>query len=393
MTAPCREAANFPPQPELADVFRLYKRHYRQSRRLPAIHLKVIRAIQSCRTAALGGHMHRCDRCGAEHPVYNSCRNRHCPKCGSAATDRWLQQRTQELLPVGYFHLVFTVPHDLNPLFLTNSKVLIGILFKAVAETLTDFGRTHLHGRVGFLGVLHTWDQTLGSHYHIHCVIPGGALHNDGPRWIAARTNFLFSVPALRIVFRAKFLDFLAAAHRTGKLVFHGASTPLIQASTFAQRLAKLRKKKWVVYAKRPFASPECVLAYLGRYTHRTAISNSRILDVADGRVSFSYRDRKNASASKTMTLDAGEFIRRFLLHVLPAGVMRIRHFGFLANRSKARLLALCRAALHASSPGPSLPSSPRLLAWIANARRCPICQSGTLIPVRTLAPIPWNTS
>jgi hypothetical protein len=391
VAAPCRAAADSRSRAELADVFRLYGERYRQSRRLPVFQLKVIRAIQICRTAALGGHMQQCDSCGAEHPLYNSCRNRHCPKCGFSATGRWLEQSQRELLPVGYFHLVFTVPHELNPLLLTNPKVLIGILFKAVAETLTDFGRTHLHGRLGFLGVLHTWDQTLGSHYHIHCVVPAGALAANG-RWIAARANFLFSVPALRSVFRAKFLDFLGAAYAANRLVFPSTAAALASEQRFDALPAVVRKKKAVVYAKRPFASPECVLAYLGRYTHRTAISNSRILDVSEGEVSFTYRDRKDASVSKTMTLDAAEFIRRFLLHVLPPGVMRIRHFGFLANRAKRELLPLCRAALVAPVPAPTEPS-PELKVWVANARRCPTCQAGTLVAVRTIAPVPWDSS
>jgi hypothetical protein len=392
MAAPCGAAADSRPRWELADVFRLYAERYRQSRKVPVAHLKVMRVSQSCRTEVLGGHLQKCDSCGAEHPAFNSCRNRNCPKCGSSATDRWLQRRQQEFLPTGYFHLVFTVPHELNALFLVNPKTLISILFKAVSETLSDFGRTHLHGRIGFLGVLHTWDQTLGSHYHIHCLIPGGALSFDRLRWIAARSNFLFHVRALSIVFRAKFLDFLAAAHAGGKLVFHGSTAPLAKSGPFRQLLSTVRKKKWVVYAKRPFASPEILLAYLGRYTHRTAISNHRILAVEQGNVTFSYRDRKDASQQKTMTLDAGEFIRRFLLHVLPSGLMRIRHFGFLANRSKADQLASCRQALQAPLPRPAT-QSPEFLAWVENRKRCPTCKTGILIPVRPLAPVPWNSS
>jgi hypothetical protein len=298
----------------------------------------------------------------------------------------------QELLPTGYFHLVFTVPHELNPLFQVNPKILISILFKAVSETLSDFARTHLHGRIGFLAVLHTWDQTLGSHYHLHCVIPGGALSADGQRWIAARSNFLFHVRALSIVFRAKFIAFLSTAYDKDKLVFPGSTASLKSPGRFKQLLSTTRKKKWVVYAKRPFASPETVLAYLGRYTHRTAISNHRILDIQDGRVTFSYKDRKDRSQQKSMTLDTEEFIRRFLLHVLPPGLMRIRHFGFLANRAKAAQLAQCRKALVARDPEPPA-SSAALLAWLKECKRCPNCQTGTLIPVRTLAPIPWDSS
>lgn len=384
MAVPCGAAVTSRPRWELADVFHLHGQHYRQPRKLPAAHLKVLHAIQSCRTETLGGHVQRCDRCGAEHPAFNSCRNRHCPKCGSSATDLWLQRRKQELLPTGYFHLVFTVPHQLNPLFLVSPKILISIFFKAVSETLADFGRTHLGGRIGFLAVVHTWDQTLCSHYHIHCLIPGGALDLDGSTWISARSNFLFHVPSLSIVFRAKFLDFLAAAHDHGEMVFHGSTLPLAEPGPFRQLLSTVRKKKWVVYAKKPFASAETVLAYLGRYTHRTAISNSRILDIEHERVTFSYRDRKDSSQQKTMTLHAEEFIRRSLLHVLPRGLMRIRHFGFLANRSKADQLARCRRALQAPAPEAATPS-PAFLAWVEQRRRCPHCKTGRLIPVRTL--------
>ena len=373
-------------------MFALHGEHYCQSRKAPAAHLKVMRLIQSCRTEVLGGHLQRCDSCGAEHNAFNSCRHRACPKCGSAATDRWLQRRKQELLPTGYFHVVFTVPHELNPLFLVNPKVLISILFKAVSETLSNFGRTHLRGKIGFLAVLHTWDQTLGSHYHLHCLIPGGALSFDGLRWIAARSNFLFSVPALRIVFRAKFLDFLAAAYDKGKLVFPGNTASLAHRPRFKKLLSAVRKKRWVVYARKPFASPEIVLAYLGRYTHRTAISNHRILDVGQEHVTFSYKDRKDSSRQKTMTLDSDEFIRRFLLHVLPSGLMRVRHFGFLANRSKAEKLTQCRQALQVPPPEPPAPS-PDFLAWIENRKRCPHCHTGTMVTVRTLAPLPWNSS
>ena len=337
--APVRAAAASRPRWELADVFRLYGDAYRHSHKLPAAQLKVMHAVQVCRTAALGGHLERCDSCGSEQPSYNSCRNRHCPKCGSSATDRWLARHKQELLPTGYFHLVFTVPHELNILFLTNPKILISILFKAVSETLADFGRTHLHGRVGFLAVLHSWDQTLRDHFHLHCLIPGGALSFDGRRWIRARSNFLFHVKALSVVFRAKFLDHLTTAYANDKLGFPGRAAAFAPVPQFQQLLAAVRKKKWVVYAKRPFSSPETVLEYLGRYTHRVAISNHRILSVKDNRVVFLYRDRKDSSRQKTMTLDAGEFIRRFLLHVLPCGLMRIRHFGFLANRCKTAQL------------------------------------------------------
>jgi hypothetical protein len=389
--APVRAAASRP-RWELADVFRLYSNAYRCAHKLPAAHLKVMHAVQVCRTQALGGHLERCDSCGSEQPSYNSCRNRHCPKCGSSATDRWLAQHKQELLPTGYFHLVFTVPHELNFLFLTNPKILISILFKAVSETLSDFGRSHLHGRIGFLAVLHTWDQTLRDHFHLHCLIPGGALSFDGERWIAARSNFLFHVRALGMVFRAKFLDHLTAAYGKDQFHFPGHAAAFAQVPEFRKLLVSARKKNWVVYAKRPFSSPETVLDYLGRYTHRVAISNHRILSVKENRVVFLYRDRKDSSRQTTMTLDAGEFIRRFLLHVLPSGLMRIRHFGFLANRWKAAQLERCREILNVPPQAtPELSDSFR--SWVADRKCCHQCGRGTLIPVRTLAAAPWDSS
>jgi hypothetical protein len=389
---PCRATASSRPRWELADIFRLYGESYRHTQRLPAAHLKVMHAIQTCRTEALGGHLQRCDSCGVEQPCYNSCRNRHCPKCGAAATDRWLQRQKQELLPTGYFHLVFTVPHELNVLFRTNPKILISILFKAVSETLSDFGRTHLHGRIGFLAVLHTWDQTLRDHFHLHCLIAGGALGFDGMRWIRARSNFLFHVKAVSLVFRAKFLERLATAYDKDLLRFPGHAAAFAPTLRFENLLSSVWKKKWVVYAKRPFSSPETVLDYLGRYTHRVAISNHRVVSIEDNKIGFLYRDRKDSSRQKTMTLDAGEFIRRFMLHVLPSGLMRIRHFGFLANRWKAAQLERCREILNVSQPAPPEPSD-GFRCWIADRKRCQQCGMGVLIPIRTLAPRPWDSS
>jgi len=389
---PTRAAAVSRPRWELADVFRLYGNAYRCAHKLPVAHLKVMHAVQVCRSEALGGHLERCDSCGSEQPCYNSCRNRHCPKCGSSATERWLVRNRQELLPTGYFHLVFTVPHELNILFLTNPKILISIFFKTVSKTLSDFGRSHLHGRIGFLAVLHTWDQTLRDHFHVHCLIPGGALSLDGRRWIAARSNFLFHVRALSIVFRAKFLDHLATAYGKNQFNFPGRAAAFAEGPPFRKLLASVRKKNWVVFAKRPFSSPETVLNYLGRYTHRVAISNHRIMSVGSNRVVFLYRDRKDCSRPKAMTLDAQEFIRRFLLHVLPSGLMRIRHFGFLANRWKAAQLARCREILNVA-PVSLATSSAVLSAWIADRKRCLLCGAGTLMPIRALAPQPWNSS
>jgi hypothetical protein len=373
--------------PELADIFRAYGESYRQAHPLPRAQLKVMRAIESCRTAALGGHLQQCDSCGYQQPAYNSCRNRHCPKCGSLAKAQWLEDRKADLLPVGYFHLVFTLPHELNPLLLVNKKVLCDILFKAVSQTLLEFGRTHLNGLLGFICVLHTWDQTLRDHFHLHCLIPGGALSFDGTQWIAARQNFLFSVKALSLVFRGKFIDLLERACSKAELQFPGRSAPLAAPAAFSDLVRSLRHKHWVVYAKRPFSSPEKVLDYLGRYTQRVALSNDRILAVtetAEGpRVTFAYRDRKHGNRTRTMTLQADEFIRRFLLHVLPNRFMRIRHFGFLANRSRKLQLNRCRELLGLEQPSLAGKKSTRQLMLEVTGfdlALCPACRVGTLV-------------
>lgn len=381
-------AADGGPRWEVADVFHLYGDDYRKRHPLPAAHRKVMHAIEVCRTEALGGHLERCDSCGFERPLFHSCRNRHCPKCGSSATQQWVEAQKAELLPVGYFHLVFTVPHELNPLILTNKKTLFNILFKAVSETLADFGRTHLKGKIGFIAVLHTWDQTLLDHFHLHCLIPGGALAFDRSRWIPARSNFLFHVHALSIVFRAKFLDFLDDARSQDQLQFPGRAESLATPDGWKQLYGPLKRKKWVVYAKRPFSSPETVVDYLGRYTHRVAISNHRIQGVANGKVTFLYRGRKDDTSRRSMTLDAIEFIRRFLLHVLPTGFQRVRHFGLLANRWKKLQLERCFQLLQVTPPRsePALPDSRKPLP-------CPACRSGSMIVVRTLFPVFWDSS
>src|SRR6266581_1162374 len=373
-------------RPELADVFRHYGQSYQRTHRLLACEQKVVRAVSACRTQELGGHLDRCDACGFERPAYNSCRNRHCPKCQSLAKAQWLEKQTSELLPVGYFHLVFTLPHELNRLILKNKKILLGLLFKAVSETLLEFGQSRFGGTVGIIAVLHTWDQKLQDHFHLHCLVPSGALSFDRSRWTAARKNFLFPVKALSLVFRGKFLDLLQRACEKGKIP---AANNEIKAS---------RQKSWVVYAKKPFGSPQTVLDYLGRYTHRVALSNNRILQVENGEVTLSYRDRKDRDRKKTMTLDAQEFIRRFLLHVLPDGFMRIRHFGFLANRVKKLALPQCRKVLGLNPALPEIPkrSAHELLRELIgiDLSRCPSCKQGTMIIVAELPKIsPWNSS
>jgi hypothetical protein len=397
-----QQAAGSKRSPELADIFRAYGEPYRQAHPLPRAQLKVMRAIESCRTAALGGHLQQCDRCGYQRPAYNSCRNRHCPKCGSLAKAQWLEDRKADLLPVGYFHLVFTLPHELNPLMLVNKKVLCDILFKAVSQTLLEFGRTHLGGSLGFICVLHTWDQTLRDHFHLHCLIPGGALSFDLQRWIATRRTFLFSVTALSLVFRGKFLALLKRAFSKSQLQFPGRTAALAEPATFADLVHALRQKPWVVYAKRPFSSPEKVLDYLGRYTQRVALSNNRILAVAESaegpRVTFSYRDRKNDHRTRTMSLQVDEFIRRFLLHVLPNGFMRIRHFGFLANRSRKLKLHRCRELLDLDQPSLTARKSTRQLMLEVTGfdlARCPACHVGTLVTLTQLPAIevaPYST-
>ena len=377
------------PKFELADVLREYGGAYRRAHPLPRAQLKVMRAVEVCRTAALGGHLEQCDACGFRRPAYNSCRNRHCPKCQSLAKARWLEERQAELLPVAYFHLVFTLPHELNPLALINKRVVCDLLFRAVAEALLEFGRTHLGGKLGVTAVLHTWDQTLLDHFHLHCLVPAGALALDHSRWIPARAQFLFPVRALSLVFRGKFLASLRQARVKDELEFHGRSAALAEPEAFNDWLRRLGHKSWVVYAKPPFGSPARVLDYLGRYTHRVAISNHRLISVGDDQVTFSYRDRRGGHRPRAMTLGAEEFIRRFLLHVLPDGLQRIRHFGLLANRVKKQDLARCRELLGAATSPPAIrPQSPReLLIAISGIdfTRCPACRRGRMVEVGEL--------
>ena len=382
---------------ELADILRAHGESYRRDHPLPAPHLKVMQAVERCRTAALGGHLEQCDSCGYERPAYNSCRNRHCPKCQSLAKVKWLEKQKSELLPVGYFHLVFTLPHELNAVILTNKKILLSDLFKAVGQTLVGFGRTRLGGQIGLITVLHTWDQTLLDHFHLHCLVPAGALSIDQKRWSPARKNFLFPVKALSVVFRGKFLDLLTRAFARNKLLFVGQTACLADPVAFRLLINALRKKPWIVYAKKPFGSPVHVLDYLGRYTHRVALSNDRILSAHNGEVTFRYRDRKNQDRKKTMTLDAHEFIRRFLLHVIPKGFVRVRHSGVLANRSKS-LLSKCRQLLDLNPAVPKLAqkSVHELMLELTgiDITRCPLCQKGTLVLLAHLpVPKPWDSS
>jgi hypothetical protein len=304
----------------------------------------VLRAIARCRTAALGGHLDQCTRCGHRAISYNSCRNRHCPKCQTSARERWIAERQKELLPTRYVHVVFTLPGSLAPLALQNTKVLYDLLLRTSAETLLEVARDprHLGAEIGFFSVLHTWNQKLQLHPHVHCVIPAGGLSLDHTHWVASRDRFFLSIRVLRRVFRGKFVAGLRQAFQEGQLNFHGDLTRLAQPKLFAAWLRLLFRKDWVVYSKPPFGGPEYVLQYLGRYTHRVAISNHRLVSFAEGTVTFRWRDSAHHNQQKSMPLSLDEFLRRFLLHVLPKGFVRIRNFGFLANRRRADVLPLC---------------------------------------------------
>ncbi|PCI39205.1 MAG: IS91 family transposase [Elusimicrobia bacterium] len=347
------------PRWELADVLHLHGEAFLRSHPQPLHHLKIMRAISACRTPVLGGHVVCCGNCGFQKQAYNSCRNRHCPKCQSLVKAKWLEARTAELLPVGYFHVVFTLPHALNPIILCNKALMLKFLFDATAKTLGQFARDPkrgLGGKLGFIAVLHSWDQKLMDHFHIHCLIPAGVLSKDGQRWIHARTDFLFPVKALAQVFRGKYIALLKNAFIKQQLIFPGRTASSGTSAGFSEVIAQLYQKNWVVYCKPPFGGPRKVLDYLARYTHRVAISNHRIKAINDHGVTFSYRDRRDGDKTKVMTVAPHEFIRRFLLHAIPTSFMRIRHFGFLANRSKKHDLQLCRELLGLPIPLPDTP-------------------------------------
>jgi hypothetical protein len=378
---------------ELAELVRTHGAAYRQAHRLTRGQHRALRAIAACRTAALGGHTETCDVCGATRIAYNSCRNRHCPKCQTLAKERWLAARQAELLPVEYFHVVFTLPHTLNPLAQGNPRVCYALLFQAARETLAAFGDDprHLGGEVGGLAILHTWGQTLEQHLHLHCLVLGGALARDRARWLPAKPGFLFPVRALARVFRGKYLAGLRQAFARGELRFAGSVAGLAEPAAFAAFLATCRATDWVVYAKPPFAGPAQVLEYLGRYTHRVALSNDRLLSVDDDQVRFRWKDYAHGSRLKLMTLSAEEFLRRFLLHILPDRFVRIRHFGVLANRDRRAKLARCRQLL-AVPPAPP-PAPPEPVAALVqrltgvDIAQCPVCRAGRLRLVAVFRP------
>jgi hypothetical protein len=380
------------PTLELADIFRQHGPAYRQAHSLPLHQHRLMQAIETCRTAVLGGVVEWCDHCQYTHIRYRSCRNRHCPKCQGAAREKWLEQRQQELLPIEYFHVVFTVPEPIAAIAFYNKVAVYDILFRAMAETLLTIARDpkRLGVELGFFAVLHTWGQNLHFHPHLHCVVPGGGLSMDHDRWIRGRRRFLLPVKVLSRFFRGVFLDALEKAHAAGQLQFFGALESLRDPQAFAGYLAPLRQSEWVVYAKAPFGGPQHVLQYLGRYTHRVAISNRRLLALQDGQVSFQWKDYRDGE-QKVMTVAAEEFIRRFMQHALPSGFQRIRYYGLLANCHRAAKLDLCRRLL-ATACSELLPHPDQCREFLAaltggRSKRCPQCGIGILATIQMLWP------
>jgi hypothetical protein len=345
------------PALEVADIVRAHGDQFRSAHAasLSPGQKRVLRAIETCRTAALGGHLEKCDQCGHERNAYNSCANRHCPKCQSLSRAEWLEKRQADLLACEYFHVVFTLPERLAVMALQNKREMYSLLFRATADTLQSIAADPklLGAQIGFFCILHTWGQTLTHHPHLHCVVPGGGISLDGGRWVACRPGFFLPVPVLSCRFRNLYLRYLEQSYAAGKLQFYGELKPLHDPKNFVRYLAPLRDSKWVVYAKPPFGGPERVLNYLGRYTHRVAISNNRLKELKDAQVTFAYKDYKHEHQQKLMTLSADEFLRRFLMHVLPDSFQRIRHYGLLGNRHRAENLARCRELLAMPAPVP----------------------------------------
>ena len=382
------------PKLEVADVLRRYGEAYRQrhSASLSTGQRRVMSAIELCRTAALGTHLEQCDRCQYERLCYDSCRNRHCPKCQSLARAQWIEDRQSELLDTQYFHVVFTLPEEIAAIAYQNQEVVYDILFRAASQTLRTIAADpkHLGAEIGFFAVLHSWGQNLLFHPHLHCVVPGGGLSPDGDRWVSCRPGFFLPVRVLSRLFRRLFLEFLEQAFDDHQLHFFSSLHELHDPSAFSAYLAPLRPAEWVVYAKPPFAGPKQVLDYVGRYTHRVAISNHRLLDIEDGRVQFRYKDYRHDNQQKVMTLAADEFIRRFLLHVLPDGFHRIRYYGFLGNRYRQEKLQRCRQLLGMTSADPIPPAIEPPKDYRdryeeltgVSLRLCPVCRRGRMIRI-----------
>ena len=385
------------PRLEVGDVFRRYGEIFRQQHAgsLSRAQLRVMTAIECCRTAALGGHIEQCDQCHFQRIAYNSCRDRHCPKCQSLARAQWIEDRQAELLDTQYFHVVFTVPEEIAAIAFQNRKVVYDILFRATSETLRTIAvdPKHLGAEIGFFAVLHSWGQNLMFHPHLHCVVPGGGLSPDGNRWIPCRKGFFLPVRALSRLFRRLFVESMEKAFDAGQLQFFSALEELRDPTAFRRLLGRVRSREWVVYAKKPFAGPQQVLDYVGRYSHRVAISNNRILNIEDGLVTFRYKDYRDGSQQRTMTLAADEFIRRFLLHVLPEGFHRIRYYGFFGARYRKEKLEQCRQLLgmvprEPESKMAELDYRDRYQALTGSSLwECPACHRGRMIVIAEIPP------
>ncbi len=379
---------------EIADILREHIGDYQEKYTLLPDQYKIVYDLLNCRTEYLGGHIKRCDHCGAERIAYNSCRNRHCPKCQNMPRERWLEARKAELLPVMYFHNVFTLPHELNTIILFNKKAMLNVLFKAVSQTLLIFGRNPKNGfggKLGFITILHTWDQMLKPHFHLHCLVPGGTVSNDLTSWTPCKNDYLFNEEALGQVFRGKFIDYMTQVYEKGELVFPGIISRFEKPDKFRELKNTLYSKKWVVHVKEPISNPEYVIEYLGRYTHRVAISNQRIVSLKDGKVTFKYKNRKN-DKMENMTIDAVEFIRRFLLHALPKRFVRIRHYGFLANRNRtANLEQILRLFGHSDSIKIARSTVEEMILKLTgkDIALCPSCGKGKM---RIVLKIPEQT-
>jgi hypothetical protein len=380
---------------EIADIFKEYGQDFLDHH--PASHAQVgvMNQIITCRTAAQGGHMDFCDSCSHTQNSYNSCRNRHCPKCQTMAKEHWVNARKAELLPVAYFHLVFTLPHDLNSIILCNMKVLLDLLFSSVNETIKIFAadpQWRLEGNPGFIGVLHTWTQTMMDHFHLHCLIPGGVLSDDKKQWTSSKSNFLFRTQSLVLAFKNIYIKGLKELKNEGELQFPGNTAKYKNQDQFARLIKTIARKKWSGYAKAPFSGPEKVLEYLGRYTHRVAISNYRIKSMEDGKVSFIWKDRADDNKTKLMALDVEEFIRRFLLHVLPKGFRKIRYFGFLSPRYKTQNIKTIRELVNKDSEGYAFPKDESVQEMMLrltgiDIKRCPKCKKGRMVQLYELLP------
>jgi hypothetical protein len=384
---------------ELADIIRTHGEEFFSRHATSTAQRRVLRDLTRCRTASLGGHVERCDRCPHSRIAYNSCRNRHCPKCQGSAAAQWMQDRVAELLDVPYFHVVFTLPAALAPVALQNPRLVYGLLFRAVARTLLEVAANpqHLGAKLGFLAVLHTWGQNLHHHPHLHCVVPAGGLSSCGKKWIAGAADYFLPVRVLSRVFRGKFLELLHGAYAAGRLHFHGQLARLREPGAWQHQLNVAVRREWVVYAKPPFGGPDVVLKYLSRYTHRVAISNRRLLRLQEGQVTFRYKDYAEGNRSRTLTLSAAEFLRRFGQHVLPKGFQRIRYFGWMANRDRRQKLARCRNLLSMTSSEPASGQPPTAASadtgepQHSGEKACPVCQHGRLHTTRLLPPEQWS--